>query len=156
MTDATILIPTHRHAAVLPLALRSALGQHGVSIEVFVVGDGVEDDTRAALEPFLADSRVRFFDFPKGERHGERHRHVALQEAAGEIICYLSDDDLLLPGHLVEMRRLLEHADFAHGAPVGVVPGGGDPRGVLQYGPADLGRPEFLSCCSKDATTSSA
>ena len=123
VTDATILIPTHRHAAVLPLALRSALGQHGVSIEVFVVGDGVEDDTRAALEPFLADSRVRFFDFPKGERHGERHRHVALQEAAGEIICYLSDDDLLLPGHLVEMRRLLEHADFAHGAPVGSSPG---------------------------------
>ena len=52
--------------------MRSALAQEGASIELFVVGDGVEDDTRAALEPFLADPRVRFFDLPKGERHGER------------------------------------------------------------------------------------
>jgi glycosyltransferase involved in cell wall biosynthesis len=140
VTDATIVIPTHRHAALLPVALRSALGQQGGSIEVFVVGDGVEDDTRGAVEPFLADSRVRFFDFPKGERHGERNRHEALQDAGGEIICYLSDDDLLLPGHFEEMRRLLENADFAHSAPVGVLPGG-----ELSYGPADLARPEFLS-----------
>ena len=140
MTDATIVIPTHRHAAVLPVALRSALNQQGGSVEVFVVGDGVEDDTRAALAPFRTDSRVRFFDFPKGERHGERHRHEALQEAGGEIICYLSDDDLLLPGHLEEMQRLLDHADFAHSVPMGVLPGG-----ELRYGPADLARPEFLS-----------
>lgn len=140
MTTATILIPTHRHAALLPVAVRSALGQQGGSVEVFVVGDGVEDDTRAAMEPFQADPRVRFFDFPKGERHGERHRHEALREARGEIVCYLSDDDVLLPGHVVEMGHALEHADLAHSLPVSVLP-----DGALRYGPADLSRPEFLS-----------
>ncbi len=39
MTDATILIPTFRHAALLPFSLRSALNQDDVEIEVFVVGD---------------------------------------------------------------------------------------------------------------------
>ena len=41
MADATILIPTHRHASLLPYAVRSALAQQGTSVEVFVVGDGV-------------------------------------------------------------------------------------------------------------------
>src|SRR3970282_260372 len=86
MTDATILIPTHRHAALLPYSLRSALAQEGVSVEVFVVGDGFEDDTRAALELSLSDPRVRFFDFPKGQGNGELHRHEALQEATGRIV----------------------------------------------------------------------
>jgi GalNAc5-diNAcBac-PP-undecaprenol beta-1,3-glucosyltransferase len=138
VTDATILVPTHRHAALLPYALRSALAQEGVELELFVVGDGVEDDTRAALEPFLADARVRFFDFPKGARHGEAHRHEALREATGRFVCYLSDDDLLLPDHAADMAALLEDADFAHSAPLVVLPGG-----ALRYGPVDLERAEF-------------
>ena len=136
MTDATILVPTHRHAALLPYAVRSALAQEEASVEVLVVGDGVEDDTRAAVEPLLADPRVRFFDLPKGERHGERNRHLALEEAAGRIVCYLSDDDLLLPRHVATMLELLEGADFAHGAPFMVEPGD-----VLVYVPFDLAQP---------------
>jgi len=140
MTDATILIPTHRHAAFLPCAIRSALAQTAVSVEVFVVGDGADDDTREAMSAFREDVRVRFFDFAKGERHGERHRHAALQEASGEIVCYLSDDDLLFPGHVLEMKRLLADADLAHSTPVMVLP-----DGELRYRPADLARPEFLT-----------
>lgn len=139
MTDATILIPTHRHAALLPYAMRSALAQEGVEIEVLVVGDGVEDETRRALAPFLADPRVGFVDRPKGERHGERLRHEALQDSTSPIVCYLSDDDLLLPGHVVQMQALLQDADFARDMSVNVWP-----DGSLRYNAFDLGRPEFV------------
>jgi len=139
VTDATVLIPTHRHATLLPYALRSALAQEGVEIDVFVVGDGVEDDTRDALAPFLADPRLRFFDCPKGERHGERLRHEALQDSTSPIVCYLSDDDLLLPGHVAQMRELLVEADLAHDLPVNVWP-----DGSLRYNAFDLARPEFV------------
>jgi glycosyltransferase involved in cell wall biosynthesis len=139
VTDATILVPTHRHAALLPYAIRSALAQKGVEMELFVVGDGVEDDSRDAVAPFLSDPRVRFFDFPKGERHGERLRHEALQESSAPIVCYLSDDDLLLPDHVAQMQALLETADLAHDAPVNVWP-----DGSLRYSAFDLGRPEFV------------
>jgi len=138
VTDATILIPTFRHAALLPYALRSALDQDGADIEVFVVGDGVEDDTRAALEPYLADPRVRFFDLPKGARHGEAHRHEALQQASGRIVTYLSDDDLLLRDHVEQMLRLLEDADFAHSAPFVVAR-----DGSLLFHPIDVAWPDF-------------
>ena len=140
MTEATILVPTYRHPQLLPYALRSALAQTDVSFELFIVGDGVEDDTREAIEPFLSDSRVRFFDFGKGARHGEKNRGDALREAQGEIVCYLSDDDLLLPGFLNELRTLLDQADFGHAAPVSV-----HPDGRLEYRPADLARSEFLA-----------
>ncbi len=82
---------------------------------MFVVGDGVPDETRDVMKALIAsDARVRFFDNPKGARHGELHRHAALQEARGEIVCYLSDDDLWLPGHVAEMQALLAENDFAH------------------------------------------
>jgi GalNAc5-diNAcBac-PP-undecaprenol beta-1,3-glucosyltransferase len=134
IVDATILIPTHDHAALLPYAMRSALGQTA-SIELFVIGDGVGDDTRQALAPFLSDPRVRFFDYPKGERLGEAHRHIALQEAAGELVTYLSDDDILLPDHVTAMQQLLADADFAHPAPAWI-----DPDGQLEYVPFDASR----------------
>jgi glycosyltransferase involved in cell wall biosynthesis len=137
--DATILVPTHRHARLLPYALTSALAQEGASVEVFVVGDGVEDDTREAVAPFL-DQGVRFYDKPKGARHGERHRHEALADATGRIVCYLSDDDLLLPHHVAEMSRLLADADFAHSAPFVVAP-----DGVLRFAAVDLSEPGFFA-----------
>ncbi len=132
--DATIVIPTHDHAALLPYALRSALGQTA-SVEIFVIGDGVGDDTREALGQFLTDHRVRFFDNPKGERLGEAHRHVALREATGEIVTYLSDDDILLPDHVTTMQQLLDDADFAHPAPALI-----DAEGRLEYVPFDASR----------------
>jgi glycosyltransferase involved in cell wall biosynthesis len=139
MTDATILIPTFRHVQLLPYAVRSALDQRGATIELFVVGDGVEDETRAVLEPFTDDPRLRFFDFPKSPRRGEPHRHRVLEEASGRIVTYLCDDDVLLRDHCAEMSRLLEDADFAHPPPVWV-----DPSGTLHLEPFDVGQPAFV------------
>jgi glycosyltransferase involved in cell wall biosynthesis len=138
MVDASILVPTHRHVSLLPFALESALDQEGASVEVLVVGDGVEDATREVLRRYEHDERVRFFDFPKGPRNGEAYRHGVLGEARGTIVCYLSDDDLLLRDHVAEMGRLLEEADFAHPVSARIV---GD--GELQVFPWNYGRPEF-------------
>jgi len=138
MTDASILIPTYRHAALLLWSICSALDQEGVSVEVLVVGDGVQDASRDVIASFAKDPRVRFSDFPKGPRNGEAHRHVALQEAEGRIVCYLCDDDLLLRDHVAEMGRLLEDADFAHPVNIRFLADGG-----VWYFPWNYGRPEF-------------
>lgn len=113
MTEVTVLVPTHRHAETLPYAVRSALAQRDVALEVFIVGDGVDDATRRAAEALvMEDPRVRFFDRPKGPRHGEVLRHEALSEARGAVIAYLSDDDLFYPDHLRTVIGLLADADF--------------------------------------------
>ena len=141
VTDATILIPTHRHATLLPYAVRSALDQDGASVEVFVVGDGVEDDTRAALEPFLADDRVSASSTSRRARGtASSYRHEALREADGRIVCYLSDDDLLLRGHVVG------DVAAARGRGLRACRAGVDParRAALEYFPWNYGRADFV------------
>lgn len=121
---ATVLIATHNHGRLLTLAARSALTQTVRELEVFIVGDGATEETRAAaLALAKEDSRVRFFDNPKGPHHGERHRHAALLHARGRVVCYLSDDDLWLPDHVETMERQLAEADLTHALCVRLYPG---------------------------------
>jgi GalNAc5-diNAcBac-PP-undecaprenol beta-1,3-glucosyltransferase len=118
---ATVIVPTHDHGPTLRLAVASALLQTVQEIEIFVIGDGAPDVTREIVREFMeTDERVHFFDHPKGPRHGEIYRHEALQRAVGEIVCYLSDDDLWFPEHVETMRDLLESNDFVHALPVHV------------------------------------
>jgi GalNAc5-diNAcBac-PP-undecaprenol beta-1,3-glucosyltransferase len=136
---ATILVPTHDHGSTLSRSVGSALAQTVEELEVLVVGDGAPDVTRELMAGLVAaDARVRWFDNAKGPRHGELHRHAALQEARGEIVCYLCDDDLLLPDHVERMRGLLEQHDFAHTHPFWI-----DPEGELHCYRVDLGLEYF-------------
>jgi glycosyltransferase involved in cell wall biosynthesis len=121
----TVLVPTHSHSLTIRLSVRSALAQSIQDVEVIIVGDGATEETRdAARELAREDGRVRVLEFPKGERHGERSRHVALEGARGDVVCYLADDDLWLPDHVAYMCDLLQSADFAVGARLMVHPSG--------------------------------
>lgn len=136
--EATVLIPTHDHGPLLLHSARSALAQTVEEIELFIIGDGVPDVTREIVSELKQDERVRFFDNPKGPRHGEIYRHAALQEARGKIVCYLSDDDLWFPEHVACMRRLLVSADFAHALPIYI-----DERGEIAFYVGDLTIPQY-------------
>jgi glycosyltransferase involved in cell wall biosynthesis len=119
--SATVIIPTHDHGPTLHYAIRSVLSQSIQDFELFIVGDGATGESRGIIQDYVNhDSRLRFFYHPKGPRHGEIYRHQALHEARGTVVCYLSDDDLWLPGHLEYMRELLRDSDFAHVLPVTV------------------------------------
>lgn len=115
MTRVTVLVPTHDHGRLVRHSIRSALQQTHADLEVFVVGDGAPGETaEAVLELAAKDDRVRWFPFEKGPRHGEVHRARALEEATGDVLAFLSDDDLYLPDHLERMVELLADADLVH------------------------------------------
>lgn len=136
---ATVIVPTHDHGPTLRPSLGSVLAQTVEDIEVFVIGDGVPEVTREIVGALSrTDERVRFFDHPKGPRHGELYRHEALAQARGEIVCYLSDDDLWFPEHVETMKTLLDRHDFANSLPVHVTV-----EGVVASLVVDLGDPRF-------------
>ncbi|MFZ4516001.1 MAG: glycosyltransferase family 2 protein [Acidimicrobiia bacterium] len=137
---ATVIIPTHNHAYTIDLAIESVLNQTIDDLELIILGDGVDDATRAVVDPYWrTDSRIRFMDLPKGPSHGEEYRNAAVQAASAPIVGYLCDDDLFFPEHVEDMCKLLEDHDFAHS-----LNGYFRPDGSFDPYPADIGDPENI------------
>jgi glycosyltransferase involved in cell wall biosynthesis len=117
MSDPTfsVLLPVNRTPELLPFAIASVLAQERPDLELLIICDGGPAETVAAAEAAAADdNRVRVFSFPKGERHGEAHRHAVLQQARGRMVCQIADDDLWFPEHLSEINTLLDEVEFGH------------------------------------------
>jgi glycosyltransferase involved in cell wall biosynthesis len=90
--EVTVVIPTRNRARLLAGALRSALWQLDVELEVVVVDDASTDGT-AELLARCDDGCVRHIrhSSPRGVAAA---RNRAIAEAQGEWIAFLDDDDL--------------------------------------------------------------
>ena len=108
---ATVVIPTRNRPTLLLTALRSALDQASVSVQVVVVDDGSSHGTAAAIRS-LDDPRVQLLrhDIARGVATA---RNVGASAAAGTWIGFLDDDDLWAPRKIV---RQIEAADAAGAA----------------------------------------
>lgn len=117
--DTLLIIPTHAHPRCLPMALESAQRQTVEDIDIVVIGDGVSDDTRDAMAPYLAaDRRITFLDRPKAIRHGEEYRDEVIRQSTASIVTYLGDDDLMFAHHVATMRDRIAGVDFANPLPI--------------------------------------
>ena len=79
-------------------AVRSALAQTHTELEVLVVVDGGDQETRAALAD-CADPRVRLV-WPGGRLGNADARNAGVHEAQAEWVAFLDDDDEWLPRKL--------------------------------------------------------
>ncbi|AXS41234.1 glycosyltransferase family 2 protein [Breoghania sp. L-A4] len=110
-----ILLPVHRPPNMLRIAVESVLAQIESSFELLIVCDGAPRETVACANAFAArDKRVKVFDFDKGERHGEAHRHAALADTTARFVAHIGDDDIWFPDHLTELSALLDDVDFGN------------------------------------------
>jgi glycosyltransferase involved in cell wall biosynthesis len=94
----SLVIPTHNRASWLREAMDSVLAQDYPNLELLVVDDGSTDETPAILADYggrHSDERFRFFRQDNSGQANALNRGNGL--ARGEILGYLSDDDLLAP-----------------------------------------------------------
>jgi glycosyltransferase involved in cell wall biosynthesis len=135
----TVLLPVVRPPYLLRNAIESVLAQTVSELELFIICDGAPPETIDCAHDFARrDPRVTVFEFPKGKRVGEAHRHTALTNASGTFVAYLEDDDLWFPNHLEELEKLFLTVDFGHTIHVT-----GHPDGHVESLPCDLGREDF-------------
>ncbi len=100
----SVIIPVYNRAEPLRRALASVLAQSCQDFEIVMVDDGSADDPRATVEAF-ADPRIRFFRQENGG--GGSARNTGIDKAQGRYVAFLDSDDVFLPNHLDQMRRLL-------------------------------------------------
>jgi glycosyltransferase involved in cell wall biosynthesis len=96
--DVTVIVPTFRRPHQLVEAVRSALAQKGVALEVHVVDDSPEGSAREAVES-VEDARLAYAK--RAEPSGGRPaivRNEAWPGARGRYVHFLDDDDLVVPG----------------------------------------------------------
>lgn len=96
----SVVVPTHNRRELLVRTLGTVLGQRNVDVEVIVIDDGSSDGTEAAVTG-LRDPLVRYFknELPTGVA---RARNRGIEEARGEWIAFVDDDDLWAPDKLLE------------------------------------------------------
>jgi glycosyltransferase involved in cell wall biosynthesis len=106
MGEVSVVIPTRDRPDMLGMALRCALGQQDVEVEVIVVDDASSPPAAAALEtPTGANLRWLRHDTPRGRSSA---RNAGIEVATGDWIAFLDDDDVWAPDKL---RAQLAAAD---------------------------------------------
>jgi glycosyltransferase involved in cell wall biosynthesis len=114
----SVVVPTHDRRHLLMRTLRTVLWQQDVEMEVIVVDDGSVDDTQDAVAQ-LADPRIRYV---RNRTAGgvAQARNRGAQEAEGEWIAFVDDDDLWAPAKLSEQLKAA-HGDGRPWAYAGTV-----------------------------------
>lgn len=113
----SIIIPTWRRTSLLKDNLAALDEQTYKKIEVIVVCDGHDPETRALSQSFRIEAPVHWL-FHKENRGVSASRNSGVQEAAGEVILFL-DDDVLADRQLVE-AHMSHHLAAAPGHSIAV------------------------------------
>lgn len=93
----TVYVPTFNRVEMLGRALESVLSQTYENLEIIVVDDGSDDDTRGYLTKISrTDSRVKYIR-NSSNLGACGSRNKAIEIASGEFITGLDDDDYFLP-----------------------------------------------------------
>jgi glycosyltransferase involved in cell wall biosynthesis len=89
----SVVIPTFNRAQQLALAIRSALDQTDVAVEVVVADDGSTDDTAAVVAQMGGNVR-RVYQRNAGVSAA---RNLGLRHVRGEFVAFLDSDDRWVP-----------------------------------------------------------
>lgn len=91
--DVSVIMPTFRRPKELAEAIRSALDQRGVTLEVRVLDDSPERSAEKVVALF-ADPRVSYSAFePSSGGRPAKVRNAAWPQAKGRFLHFLDDDD---------------------------------------------------------------
>jgi hypothetical protein len=113
MPKVSVVIPTCNRPELLKRAIRSVLAQTFQDFEIIVVDDGMKVRAKDAALGF-SDPRIRYIE-NETSLGGGGTRNRGIDEAKGEYIAFLDDDDEWLPEKLKKQVKALEKAPLKTG-----------------------------------------
>lgn len=114
------IIPTYNRAKLLPEAIESVLAQDYPYKRMVIVNDGSTDETVSVCSEYVRKYPDTVLNRQKKNGGCASARNEGLNSVTKEIgyVCFLDDDDRLLPGKFAREVLLLERnseADFTYG-----------------------------------------
>jgi glycosyltransferase involved in cell wall biosynthesis len=104
----TVVVPHYNYGQYLPDAVRSAVEQRGVDVDVIIVDDRSTDGSvEVARRLASEDPRVKLVEHAQNQRH-IRTYNDGLSRATGTYVVLLSADDALAPDALTRAVALME------------------------------------------------
>ena len=108
----SVIVPTYNRAYCVPRTIKSALAQTHGHIEILVIDDGSQDDTRDVIRAEFGDEpRVKYVYQDNTGVSGARNH--GLRIARGEFIALLDSDDIWHPWKLEVQLAALRFAPEA-------------------------------------------
>ena len=105
----SIVIPTFNRAHLLPLAVRSVLGQSFENYEIVISNGGSTDNTSEVVRSFN-DPRIRYIESASRLSISENYQQ-GLDSSSGEYVTFLSDDDAYTQNLLYRVNDVISETD---------------------------------------------
>lgn len=94
----SIITPTYNRALLVQQTIQSIMKQRYTNWELILVDDGSTDNTEKAIQPYLADSRIRYVKKHNSGQADSLNEGAKL--AQGDFITFLDSDDEAYPNWL--------------------------------------------------------
>lgn len=102
----SVIIPTRERCDTLKWSLKTCTTQNYNNLEILVSDNFSQDDTRQVVADFQ-DSRIKYFN--TGKRLSmSRNWEFALNNASGDYVLFVGDDDGLMPDVFDELNSILQ------------------------------------------------
>ena len=100
----SVIIPVSNGVQHIEGAVDSVLNQTFQDFEILVVDDGSTDATKAAIEPWIKQRKIRYFY--QQNKGPAAARNIGIRHAKGQYLKFLDYDDLL---YSEQLQRQVEH-----------------------------------------------
>lgn len=103
----SVVMPTHNGAHFVSAALQSIVEENDANLEVIAIDDGSTDDTVDVLRRF--SQRIPMPVIERRVGNWVANTNLGIEQAQGEWLTFLHQDDLWLPGRLAAIRRAVQN-----------------------------------------------
>ena len=143
----SIIMPSYNTGGYIEDSINSVLSQTYQNWELLIVDDCSSDNTDLIVEPYLKDSRIKYF---KNQNNcgAAFSRNRALREAKGKWIAFLDSDDLWNSSKLEKQIEFMTnngyHFSYTYYTEINA---DGIPNGIMVSGPDHITKIGFYNYC---------
>lgn len=110
----SVIIPTHNRSKLLEETLQSVIRQLYKNIEIIIVDDGSEDDTKYVVDKYANNINYNITYIYQKNQGAQVARNTGFEKSSGEYVSFFDSDDLWKNTKLLkQVSYLNEHDNIA-------------------------------------------